>query len=35
MTARSYLIAYSAWLAYGGSPDAPVGDVVLWWRWRL
>lgn len=32
MTARSYLLAYSAWLASGGSPDATAGDVVRWWR---
>ena len=32
MTARAYRIAYSSWLALGGSPSAPVAEVVRWWR---
>lgn len=31
MTARSYLLAYSAWVASGGSPNASAADVVAWW----
>lgn len=32
MTARAYRLAYSSWLALGGSPSASAQEVARWWR---
>ena len=32
MTARTYRLAYSAWVALGGSPLASAWEVIQWWR---
>lgn len=32
MTAATYLLAYSSWLALGGSLLASASDVLRWWR---
>ena len=31
MTSQSFRLAYSAWIAAGGAPNASAADVVAWW----
>lgn len=32
MTAASFRLAFSSWLAIGGSPSASASEVMRWWR---
>ena len=32
MNAQIFRLAYSSWLALGGSPSASASEVLRWWR---